>query len=187
VVFVNSYSIRVMGIEMAGAGAFQRAIAVLFAAIFVQAGCAGAGGAEADRSILPPDAIVGAYDDKADAEKVRGALTAMRARFGHGPAAPFMLGQANLTEAKERISNGSNPENALEYALRGSADDGERTIRFWCVGAQSLDTVRFPRAVLTVSRLNVAIAVLRQAEPRNPRYFVILASYSLDENTIQFQ
>jgi hypothetical protein len=175
-----------VGTEMAGAGAFQRPIAVVFAAIFVQAGCAGADGAGPDRSILPPDAIVSAYDDRADAEHVRGALTAMRARFGHGPAAPFMLGQANLTEAKERISNGSNPENALEYALRGSADDGERTIRLWCVGTMSLDTVRFPRALLTASRLNVAIAVLRQAEPRNPRYFVVLASYSLDENTMQF-
>jgi hypothetical protein len=134
--------------------------------------------------MFPAGSVISAYDDRADAERLRARLNTLRARFSREPALPFMVGQANLTYAKNDVANGINAEIAFLNSTRASASDGGRTVRHWCRSTTNLETFRFPESLLTVTRLNIAIAVVRQNGPGTPCYHVLLVTPSFTDNTL---
>jgi hypothetical protein len=91
------------------------------------------------------------------------------------------VAQANLKYAKDWIADGVAPQLALENSFQDSANEGERSVRYWCLPTERLDALKFPAVLMNPVRLNIAISVIRQAKSRAPRYFVLLVTSSYDE------
>jgi hypothetical protein len=153
----------------------------LFTAIVPALAAVGCAGGAGGPGVMPLGTVINGYDDADDARVLRARLSTLRDRYRRSPALPFSVAQYNLVTAKQWIAEGIEPLVAVENSLQGSADDGERDVRYWCLPAEDLSQVRFPAELLRPIQLNIAISVFRQAEPKNPRYYVLLATYSLDE------
>jgi hypothetical protein len=141
-------------------------------------GCATAESKAQSAALL---AALNSYDDAGDVEKIRARVSQLRARQNRGLAAPFMVVRSNLASVKQSIAEGWEPEVALEYNLQGSADDSERTIRYWCLRIDKLEELKVPADLMRPIRLNLAIAIFRFPPERRPRYLVLLATPSIHE------
>ena len=97
----------------------------------------------------------------------------------------------------DRVSNFIAIDDVVSFVLAVLRDTGVKNQVIEIGGPSQVTLVQFAASIqramgvpekrrhVPAPVLNVAIAVLRQAEPRQPRYFVVLATYSLDENTMR--
>lgn len=121
------------------------------------------------------------YDDALDAHAVLARLAAGRAQSGAGTTGPSQVAQVLLDRAKGRVAEGRAPELAVEHAIEAAANDGERLMHWWMLKVEDLRTMTFPAELATKGRLQIAVAVFRQAPGNRPRYLVALATPVLND------
>jgi hypothetical protein len=125
------------------------------------------------------------YNDNFDVQDVRERLTQLRLQYHAGPTAPFQIAEPRILTARRSIAEGRDPEVAYHYAFQGSADEGERTVRWWLLAVDRLEDLKFPRIFFERPRLQVAIGIVRHKGEARPRYLVVLATPSFDEHRVQ--
>lgn len=122
-----------------------------------------------------------AYRDVDDAEYVLDQVTSFRRQHGRDAHRPFQVVQVRLDAAKEKVAAGGPPEWAIDHAPSGSADEGDRDVRFWILYTDELDGFDIPSDLAIPAHLFLATAVFRQRQGEHPRYLVVLATPSLNE------
>jgi len=120
------------------------------------------------------------YDDTADAQRIREQISFARFQHNRSAAQPFLVAQENLEHARRRITEGRDPDAALEHSIGAAADESERTVRWYRVDVERLEELTIPAAFLIPQQLNVAIAIVRRPPEQHPRYLVLFATSSID-------
>lgn len=141
-------------------------------ALAIAAGCAESTAGGGNRAGDVDGAAYAA--DLADAERIRQRLTALRAAQRRSPAATFIAAEPNLRSARAHILDGDDPKAVLEDRLQLAADNSERDIGYWYIEADSVETVPFPRRLLTVRYLNIGIMVMHPARSGDRSRLLVL-------------